>query len=66
MLHYPLAFSDRELPEQEKAFARRGGNPVGVAAARIEKDGLRCPGIFSGKFDQFIFDFKWTQSLKSM
>ena len=66
MLHHPLAFSDRELAEQEKAFARRGRNPVGVAAARIQKSRLRRPGGLLGKLDQFVFDLKRTQGLKSM
>ena len=35
LVHHPLALGDRELAEQEEAFARRGGDPVGIAAAGI-------------------------------
>jgi len=43
MLHHPLAFGDRELTKQEKSLARCGCDPVGIAAACIEKGRLRCP-----------------------
>ena len=43
MLHHPLAFGDRELTEQEETFARSGGDPVGIAAAGVEKCRLCCP-----------------------
>ena len=43
MLHHTLALGDRELAEKEVAFARSGGDPVGVSAAGVEKGRLRRP-----------------------
>ena len=43
-LHRPFAFGDGKLAEQEETFARRGGDPVRIAAASIQERGLRRPG----------------------
>ena len=49
VLHHPLAFGDGELAEQEETFARRGRDPVGIAAAGIQERGLCRPGRFLGE-----------------
>ena len=64
MLHHPLAFGDRELTEQEEAFARSGGDPVGVAAASIEKCRLCCSRSLLGEFDQLVFNLERAQRLE--
>jgi hypothetical protein len=35
-IHHAFTFCDRELPQQEEPLARRGGNPVGIAATGRE------------------------------
>jgi hypothetical protein len=52
MFHHPLAFGNRELTEQEEAFARSGGDPGGVAAARVEECRLRRTGGLPGEMDR--------------
>src|SRR6267378_7744580 len=64
MLHHPLAFGDRELTEQEEAFAWSGGDPVGVAAAGIKECRLRRAGGLLGELDQLIFNLKRAQRLE--
>ncbi len=64
MLHHPFAFGDRELTQQEEAFARSGGDPVGVAAASIEECRLRRTGGLLGEFNQLVFDLERAQRLE--
>ena len=64
MLHHALALGDRELTEQEKAFARRRGDPIRIAAAGIEECRLRRPRRLLGELDQLVLDFERTQSLE--
>src|SRR5882762_3697424 len=64
MLHHPFAFRDRELTEQEEAFAWSGGDPVGVAAAGIEECRLRRAGGLLGELDQLIFNLERSQRLE--
>src|SRR5215831_8065227 len=64
MVHYSLAFADRELAKQEVTLARSGSNPVGVTATGIEECRLCGPRSLPGKLDQLILDFERTQRLK--
>ena len=64
MFHHALALGDGELAKQEKALARRGGNPIGIAAAGIQERGLRGAGGLLGQMDQLVFDLERDQSLE--
>src|ERR1043166_8061313 len=64
VLHHALAFRDGELAEQEKPFPRRGGDPVGIAAAGVEKGGLRRPRRALGELDQLVLDLERAQGLE--
>jgi hypothetical protein len=59
-VHDPPALGDRKLAEQEEAVARRGGDPVGVAATGIEERGLGRPGGLLGEGDQLVLDLERT------
>src|SRR6476620_3616380 len=64
LIHHPVAFGYRELSEQEKPFARCGGDPIGIAATGVKEYRLRGLGTLPGPFDQFIFNLEWAQSLE--
>ena len=64
MLHHPLALGDRKLAEQEKPFAGRGGDPVGIAAAGVQERRLRRLGGLLRQLDQLVLDLEWAQSLE--
>ena len=64
MLHHTLALGHGELSKQEKSFAWRGSNPVGIAAAGVEEGGLGRPGCRFCQIDQFVLDLEGTQGLK--
>jgi hypothetical protein len=61
MLHDPFAFGHGKLAQQKKAFARRGGHPIGIAAARVEECRLRGARRLLGQADQLVLDFEWAQ-----
>jgi hypothetical protein len=58
LIHHPLALSDCELTEQKKAFARGSGDPIWIAAAGIEKDGLRGLCALLCPIDEFVLDLE--------
>ena len=64
MLHHAFALGDRELTEQEESLARRGRDPVRIAAAGIQERGLSGSGRFFGEIDQLVLDFKGAESLE--
>ena len=64
MLHHPLAFGDGELSQQEKAFPRRRGDPVGIASPGVQKGGLRPLRSVLGEIDEFVLDLEGTQRLE--
>ena len=64
MVHHPFALGDGELAEQEESFARRGCDPVGIAAAGIKERGLRGPGRLLRQIDQFVLDFETGSELR--
>jgi hypothetical protein len=64
MLHHTFALGDSELAKQEETLARRGGDPIGIAAAGIQKRGLGGPGGLLCQIDQLILDLERTQGLE--
>ena len=66
MLHHPLALGDGKLAEQEKALTRSGGDPVGVAAAGIQKSRLRPLRSLLREFDQLVLDLKRAERFKTL
>ena len=64
MLHHARALGQRELAEQEKSLARRGSDPVGIAAAGIQEGGLGRLGRCFCEIDQLVLDLERTQSLE--
>src|SRR5207302_1689217 len=58
------AFGDGKLAEQEETFARRGGDPIRIAAASVQEHGLSRPGRGFGEVDEFVLDLERAQSLK--
>ena len=64
MIHHPLALGDGELAEEEEALARRGGDPVGIAAAGVQERGLRGPRRLLGQLDQLVLDLERAQSFE--
>jgi hypothetical protein len=63
-LHRPFAFGDGKLAEQEETFARRGGDPIRIAAASVQERGLSRLRRGFGKVDQLVLDLEWAQSLE--
>src|SRR5579863_7272666 len=64
MVHHPLALGDGELPKQEKAFARRRGYPVRIAATSVKESALRPLGGGLRQVDQFVLDLERAQRLE--
>jgi hypothetical protein len=62
--HHPLAFEDGELAEQEEAFARRGGDPVGVAPSGVEEGRLRGLGGLLRQAPQLVLDLERAQGFE--
>ena len=52
------AFSKGELPEQKERFARLGGNPVRIAAARVQHSRGSLARGFLRELDEIIFEFE--------
>jgi hypothetical protein len=63
LVHHALALGNRELPEQEEPLARRGRNPVRVAAPRVEECVGRLPGGGLGQLDQLVLDLERAEPL---
>ena len=62
-IEHALALEDRELAEEEERFARRGGDPVRVAAAGVEIRDGRCLGSLAGRLREEVLDLERAQAL---
>ena len=58
MLHHALALGNGKLAEQKERFARSGGDPIGIAAARIQERRLRGFRGLLGEIDELILDLE--------
>src|SRR5215813_5537558 len=58
VLHHPPALGHGKLAEQKKTLPRRGGNPIGIAAAGIEERRLRGARRLLSETDQLILDLE--------
>ena len=57
-VHDPLALADGELAEEEESLARRGRDPVGIAAAGVQQGHGGLLGAFLGERDQLVLDLE--------
>src|SRR5262245_454511 len=64
MVHDAFALGHGKLSEQKEAFARRRGDPIWIAAARIEEGRLRGARRLLGQTDQLILDLEWAQGFE--
>ena len=62
-IEHALALGDGELPEQEEGLARFGGDPVRIAASRIQEGERRVLRGLHGDFGDEVLDLERAQLL---
>lgn len=64
--HGQTALAESPPAQHEERLARRGGYPVGVAAAGVQKLPCALAGIGLREFYEFVFNFKGAERFKTV